>query len=106
MNTDYREVLPFRDCLHVRHDPIVSERSRTVVRIRGIVSQPRSGTTFRRWGLVSQPMSRTTFGRRGPLADWRKRKGESKQYGCYLGFSIFHQTNFLSLFLAFRDLSS
>jgi hypothetical protein len=51
-------------------------------------------------------MGGTTLRRRGRLADWRKRKGERKQYGCYLDVSFLHVTGFSFFVLAFRDLSS
>jgi len=56
--------------------------------------------------FVSSQGDRATIGRRGCFADWRKRKGQHKQYGCYLGVSIFHVTEFPFIVLAFRDLSS
>src|SRR4030095_16652923 len=40
------------------------------------------------------------------LDHWRKRQGDYKQYCCYFVILIFHVVNFLSFFLAFRDLSS
>jgi hypothetical protein len=40
------------------------------------------------------------------LGHWRKRQGNYKQYCCYFVILIFHFVNFLSLFLAFFDLSS